>query len=71
MARSGSLIAVLDKPRNVSCCAANGVGRKADIVKVEVPGAIAADIRRRGMPATRNSTCVIGTPTMRNRLTPP
>jgi len=44
---------------------------KADIVKVEVPGAIAADIRRRGMPATRNSTCVIGTPTMRNRLTPP
>ena len=31
MARSGSLIAVLDKPRNVSCCAANGVGPKNGI----------------------------------------
>ena len=38
MARSGSLLAVLDKPRNVSRCAAIGVGRKADIVRVEVPG---------------------------------
>ena len=38
MARSGSLIALLDKPRNVSRCAAIGVGRKADIVRVEVPG---------------------------------
>ena len=34
-----------------------GVPGSADMVKVEVPSAIAAGIRRRGMPAARNSAC--------------
>jgi hypothetical protein len=51
----------------------DGVPGSADIVKVEVPSTIAAGIRRRGMPAERNSSCAIGANTKKatNRLTPP
>ena len=50
-----------------------GVPGNADIVKVEVPSAIAAGISRRGMSAARNSACAIGASTKKatNRLTPP
>ena len=50
-----------------------GVPGSADMVKVEVPSTIAAGIRRRGMPAARNSACAIGASTKKatNRLTPP
>jgi hypothetical protein len=50
-----------------------GVPGSADIVKVEVPSAIAAGIRRRGMDAARNNACAIGTRTKKatNKLTPP
>ena len=34
----------------------DGVPGRADIVKVEVPNAIAAGINRRGIPAARNSS---------------
>ena len=37
-----------------------GVPGSADMVKVEVPSAIAAGIRRFGMSAARNSACAIG-----------
>ena len=37
-----------------------GVPGSADMVKVEVPSAIAAGISRRGMAAARNSSCAIG-----------
>ena len=40
-----------------------GVPGMADMVKVEVPSAIAAGISRRGMPASRNSAVAIGTST--------
>ena len=51
----------------------DGVPGSADMVKVEVPSTIAAGIRRRGMPATRNSSCAIGARTKKatNKLTPP
>ena len=51
----------------------DGVPGRADIVKVEVPSAIAAGIRRTGMSASRNSACAIGASTKNatNRLTPP
>ena len=51
----------------------DGVPGNADMVKVEVPSTIAAGIRRRGMPAARNSACAIGASTKKatNRLTPP
>ena len=50
-----------------------GVPGSADMVKVEVPSAIAAGISRRGMPAARNSASAIGASTKKatNRLTPP
>ena len=50
-----------------------GVPGSADMVKVEVPSAIAAGIRRRGMDAARNSASAIGASTKKatNRLTPP
>ena len=50
-----------------------GVPGKADMVKVDVPSAIAAGIRRRGMAAARNSAWAIGASTKNatNRLTPP
>jgi hypothetical protein len=50
-----------------------GVPGRADMVKVDVPSAIAAGIRRRGMAAARNSACAIGASTKNatNRLTPP
>ena len=50
-----------------------GVPGIADMVKVEVPSAIAAGIRRRGTPAWRNSAMPIGaiTKNATNRLTPP
>ena len=50
-----------------------GVPGSADIVKVEVPSAIAAGISRRGMAAARNSASAIGASTKKatNRLTPP
>ena len=50
-----------------------GVPGNADIVKVEVPKAIAAGIKRLGIPAARNRACAIGTSTKNatNRLTPP
>ena len=38
----------------------DGVPGSADMVKVEVPSAIAAGISRRGTPATRNSDCAMG-----------
>ena len=51
----------------------DGVPGNADMVKVDVPSTIVAGIRRRGMPAARNSSCAIGTNTKKatNRLTPP
>ena len=50
-----------------------GVPGSADMVKVEVPSAIAAGISRRGMAAARNSASAIGASTKKatNRLTPP
>ena len=50
-----------------------GVPGSADMVKVEVPSAIAAGISRRGMAAPRNSASAIGASTKKatNRLTPP
>ena len=50
-----------------------GVPGSADIVKVEVPKAIAAGINRLGIPAVRNTACAIGASTKNatNRLTPP
>ena len=50
-----------------------GVPGSADIVKVEVPSAIAAGTSRLGMSAVRNTACAIGTSTKNatNRLTPP
>ena len=50
-----------------------GVPGSADMVKVEVPSAIAAGISRRGMAAVRNSASAIGASTKKatNRLTPP
>ena len=50
-----------------------GVPGSADIVKVEVPSAMAAGMSRRGMLADRNSSCAIGASTKKatNRLTPP
>ena len=50
-----------------------GVPGSADMVKVEVPSAIAAGISRRGRPAVRNSASAIGASTKNatNRLTPP
>ena len=38
----------------------DGVPGRADMVKVEVPRAIAAGISRPGTPATRNNDCAIG-----------
>ena len=51
----------------------DGVPGRADMVKVEVPSTIAAGIRRRGMPAARNTSCAIGASTKNatKRLTPP
>ena len=43
----------------------DGVPGSADIVKVEVPSAIAAGISRRGMEANRNSVFAIGASTKR------
>ena len=50
-----------------------GVPGNADMVKVEVPRAMAAGISRRGILAWRNRLCAIGTSTKNatNRLTPP
>ena len=50
-----------------------GVPGNADIVKVEVPSAIAAGIKRCGMSAARKSSWAIGARTKKatNRLTPP
>lgn len=50
-----------------------GVPGSADMVKVEVPKAIAAGIRRFGIAAARNSAWAIGASTKKatNRLTPP
>ena len=50
-----------------------GVPGSADIVKVDVPSAIAAGIRRLGIAALRNSACAIGASTKNatKRLTPP
>ena len=50
-----------------------GVPGSADIVKVDVPSAIAAGISRRGMLAAWNSAVAIGaiTKNATNRLTPP
>ena len=50
-----------------------GVPGIADMVKVEVPSAIAAGISRRGTPAERNNSVAIGARTKKatNRLTPP
>jgi hypothetical protein len=50
-----------------------GVPGTADMVRVEVPKAIAAGIRRRGIAAARSSACAIGASTKNatNRLTPP
>jgi hypothetical protein len=50
-----------------------GVPGSADMVKVEVPSAIAAGISRRGMVAVRNNVSAIGASTKKatNRLTPP
>jgi hypothetical protein len=50
-----------------------GVPGSADMVKVEVPRAIAAGISRWGMSASRNTAWVIGASTKNatNRLTPP
>ena len=50
-----------------------GVPGNADMVKVEVPSAIAAGISRFGICAARNNSCAIGASTKKatNRLTPP
>ncbi len=50
-----------------------GVPGSADMVKVEVPSAMAAGISRCGMSAARNSAWPIGASTKKatNRLTPP
>jgi hypothetical protein len=50
-----------------------GVPGSADMVKVEVPSAIAAGINRRGIAAERNSDSAMGASTKNatNRLTPP
>lgn len=50
-----------------------GVPGMADMVKVEVPSAIAAGISRRGTPAERNSAMPMGASTKKatNRETPP
>ncbi len=50
-----------------------GVPGSADIVKVEVPRAIAAGISRSGMSAARNRAWAMGASTKKatNRLTPP
>ncbi len=50
-----------------------GVPGKADIVKVEVPSATVAGIKRLGIWAVRNRAWAIGasTNTATNRLTPP
>ena len=50
-----------------------GVPGNADIVKVEVPSAIAAGISRVGMLAARNNSCAMGASTKNatKRLTPP
>jgi hypothetical protein len=50
-----------------------GVPGSTDMVKVDVPSTMAAGIRRRGMLATRNSSCAIGASTKKatNKLTPP
>ncbi len=50
-----------------------GVPGSIDMVKVEVPSAIAAGISRFGTSAARNSACAIGASTKKatNRLTPP
>ena len=50
-----------------------GVPGSADMVKVEVPSAIAAGINRRGIAAERNSASAMGASTKNatNRLTPP
>jgi hypothetical protein len=50
-----------------------GVPGSADMVKVMVPRAIAAGIKRLGTAAARNKECAIGARTKKatNRLTPP
>ena len=50
-----------------------GVPGSADMVKVDVPSAIAAGISRFGIAAARNSACAIGASTKNatKRLTPP
>ena len=50
-----------------------GVPGRADMVKVEVPSAMAAGISRRGISASRNSAWAMGARTKKatNRLTPP
>ena len=50
-----------------------GVPGSADMVKVEVPKAMAAGISRRGILAWRKSDCAMGTSTKNatKRLTPP
>ncbi len=50
-----------------------GVPGRADMVKVEVPSAMAAGISRCGMLAARNSAWAIGASTKKatKRLTPP
>jgi hypothetical protein len=62
-------------PKNgmgMAFCSA-GVPGSADMVKVIVPRATAAGIRRGGMSAALKSPCAIGTMTnmATNRLTPP
>ena len=62
-------------PKNgigIAFCTA-GVPGNAVIVKVDVPSAIAAGIRRRGISAPRNSVIAIGPITKKatNTLTPP
>ena len=51
----------------------DGVPGSADMVKVEVPRAMAAGMRRRGMAASLNKPSDIGPSTKKatNRLTPP
>ena len=50
-----------------------GVPGSADIVKVDVPSAIAAGISRFGIAAARNNECAMGANTKKatNKLTPP
>jgi hypothetical protein len=56
----------------IAFCSA-GVPGRADMVKVIVPSAIAAGIRRRGMSAALNNPSAIGAMTKiaTKRLTPP